>query len=265
MQKKLIDKAALSIPQRYEALLEGAQVFDSSCSKRARVYYINKGGGLYLKTAAKGTLEREALMLGYFAQKGLAPSAEDYYSEECDWLLMQSASGESCISENILSEPKKLCDVLGETLRMLHSVPFCDCPVENAIEDWVAAAKKNSAAGYCDRMFSELPERIAFSSVSEAAELLEKAESLLLPHCLIHGDACLPNIMLKDWRFSAFIDLGSGGVGDRHIDIFWTAMSLIFNLGTDAYRSRFYDAYGKELIDEEKIRAVAAVESFSNP
>jgi kanamycin kinase len=72
----------------------------------------------------------------------------------------------------------------------------------------------------------------------------------------------LPNILLKDWAFSGFIDLGNAGIGDRHIDLFWGSWTLWFNLKTDAYRERFYDAYGRDKIDTELIRVVAAAEVF---
>ena len=68
--------------------------------------------------------------------------------------------------------------------------------------------------------------------------------------------------MLVDWRLSGFIDLGAGGVADRHIDLFWGAWTLGFNLGTDKYRARFFDAYGRDKIDPDKIRVVAAAEVF---
>ena len=68
--------------------------------------------------------------------------------------------------------------------------------------------------------------------------------------------------MLDGFKFSGFIDVGSGGVGDRHIDLFWGAWTLNFNLKTDMYRDRFFDAYGRDLVDKEKIRLVSVIESF---
>jgi kanamycin kinase len=68
--------------------------------------------------------------------------------------------------------------------------------------------------------------------------------------------------MLEDWRFTGFIDVGNGGVGDRHVDLFWGAWTLCFNLGTDAYRARFLDAYGRDKAEEEKLRLIAAAEIF---
>ena len=79
---------------------------------------------------------------------------------------------------------------------------------------------------------------------------------------LIHGDYCLPNVMLDDWKLSAFIDVGNGGVGDRHIDLFWGVWTLWFNLKTDKYADRFLDAYGRDAVEREMLRVVAAAEVF---
>jgi len=70
------------------------------------------------------------------------------------------------------------------------------------------------------------------------------------------------NIILKDGTFSGFIDLGNGGVGDRHIDLFWGLWSLAHNLGTNQYAERFLDGYGREKVDKEVLRIVEAIENF---
>ena len=85
---------------------------------------------------------------------------------------------------------------------------------------------------------------------------------LLKSDVLLHGDYCLPNIMLNNWQFSGFIDVGNGGRGDRHIDLFWGIWSLNFNLKTDRYRNRFLDAYGRDKVDEARLHVVAAAEVF---
>lgn len=79
---------------------------------------------------------------------------------------------------------------------------------------------------------------------------------------LLHGDYCLPNIILDNWNFSGFIDVGSGGVGDRHIDLFWGTWTLWFNLKTNKYHERFLDAYGRDKADESILKVVAAAEVF---
>jgi len=68
--------------------------------------------------------------------------------------------------------------------------------------------------------------------------------------------------MLDDRSLAGFIDLGSAGIGDCHIDLFRCAWSLYRNLKTDAYRNRFFDAYGRDKVDDELLCVVAAFSVF---
>jgi len=90
--------------------------------------------------------------------------------------------------------------------------------------------------------------------------LVAQAKNMLIAEVLIHGDYCLPNIILDNWRFSGFIDLGLAGVGDRHIDLWWGAWTLHCNLKTDQWRDRFFDAYGRDKIEHEKLQIIGAIE-----
>ncbi len=49
-------------------------------------------------------------------------------------------------------------------------------------------------------------------------------------------------------------------MGDRHIDILWGIWTLNYNLGTIKYSDRFMDAYGRDMIDPDMLRMVAAME-----
>ena len=99
--------------------------------------------------------------------------------------------------------------------------------------------------------------------MEKAHQTVCKNAHLLQTDTLLHGDYCLPNILLDDWRFSGFIDLGNGGVGNRHVDLYWGAWTLCFNLGTDEFRSLFFDAYGRELIEPDALRVIAAAECLA--
>jgi kanamycin kinase len=79
---------------------------------------------------------------------------------------------------------------------------------------------------------------------------------------LLHGDYCLPNIILKDGKLSGFIDLGNGGLGDRHIDLHWGIWSLQYNLKTDQWTDRFLDAYGRDKLNPQLLDSIRAFEVF---
>ena len=58
-------------PKELHMLLRGADVYDSSCSPEARVLYVDRGVGYYLKSAPKGALLKEATLARYFHKKVL--------------------------------------------------------------------------------------------------------------------------------------------------------------------------------------------------
>jgi kanamycin kinase len=248
------------VPAELRPLLSGATLYDSSCSPEARVIFIGKDGGYFLKSAPKGVLEREAIMTRYFHGKGLAAEVLSYLSDERDWLLTAKIQGDDCTTGKYLEQPERLCDVFAERLALLHGEDFSDCPIQNHTERYLAVAERNYHADTFDK--SHFPNSFGYKDAEEAWAIVEKNGHLLKSGTLLHGDYCLPNVILDDWRFSGFVDLDGGGVGDRHVDIFWGIWTLWFNLKTNQYRKRFIDAYGRDKVDEEMLRIVAAAEVF---
>ena len=247
-------------PSYFHPILQGATLFDSSCSREAKVFFIDKEDGFYLKTAPKGMLQKEAELYRYFHSKGFAPEVLAYESLDSDWMLTIRAKGEDCIAPHHLADPIRLTDTLAQTLRMLHDTSPEGCPAPNHTANYLATAHKNHLASCFQPDF--LPEAQRYASSEEAWRIAKEGSSLLQTDTLLHGDYCLPNIVLHNWQFSSFIDLDHAGVGDRHVDIFWALWSLQFNLKTDRYRDRFLDAYGRDLVDDFRLKTVSAIETF---
>lgn len=247
-------------PEIFQPLFAGTEVYDSSCSPEARVWFLDRDGGLYLKTAPRGTLTREADMTAFFHSKGLGAQVLAYESLEADWLLTRRVPGEDCLDPAYLEDPVRLCDTTAELLRSLHETDISGCPVPNRTADYLETARRNFAAKRYDTGL--FPDNWGYASAEEAWQVVQTQGHLLKADTLLHGDYCFPNIMLDNWKFSGFIDLGAGGVGDKHVDLFWGTWSLQFNLKTGQYRQRFLDAYGRDNIQEEMFRIVAAVEVF---
>lgn len=62
---------------------------------------------------------------------------------------------------------------------------------------------------------------------------------------------------------TGYIDVGYGGIGDRHYDIFWGLWSLQFNLGSEDYSRQFVKSYGKHLIDQDRLRLCGLLSAFN--
>lgn len=260
MQRKLIFPDFSAIPVCFHSLLQDAKIYDSSCSSAARVYFVDKDGGYYLKTASATTLQTEAEMTAFFHKKGLAAEVLAYQSADADWLLTERVRGEDCADAMYLADPKRLCDMTATLLRALHETDFAGCPVPNHTERFLGTVERNFQSGEYDK--DSFPDSFGYSSPEEAIAVVQKYGHLLQCNTLLHGDYCLPNIILDNWKFNKFIDLGNGGVGDRHVDLFWGVWTLFYNLKTNAYASRFLDAYGRDRVETDMLKVVAACEVF---
>ena len=260
MKKSLLPGIPEEIPRELRHFVSDARIYDSSSSPEAKVYFIDKENGYYLKSSGKGTLEKEAQMTGYFHAKALGPEVLQYITEGRDWLLTAAVDGEDCLHARYLADPQRLCDTLACELRRLHETGFTSCPVPDRTADYLAFAEKKYREGTYDS--SHFPDSFGYSSAREAYAVLSAGKDALQSRVLLHGDYCLPNVILKDWALSGFIDVGCGGVGDRHIDLFWGVWSLEFNLKTGRYRGRFLDAYGRDKADEDILKIIAAAEVF---
>lgn len=250
-------------PEELQPCLQDTAVFDSSCSEDAKVFYIDRDGGLFLKRYAAGKLKTEAEMTAYYHSLGLSAEVLSYVSAgEYDYLLTHRIPGEDCTHPMYLTEPEKLCDTAAVQLRRLHEIRPDDCPVKDRLDSYKALVLSGHEHGkYEPDLFRGLWE---FASREEAWQTAQRGLPCLKKEVLIHGDYCLPNIILDNWRFSGFIDVGAGGISDRHIDILWGIWTLNYNLGTVRWTERFMDAYGRDRIDRELLRCVAAMEMIGD-
>lgn len=248
-------------PKELHSFLSGAKLYDSSGGySGAETLFIDKDDGYFLKSVQKGTLKREAIMTKYFHEKGLAADVLAYISDERDWMLTERIHGDDLTTETYLEQPERLCDVFGERLAMLHAEDFSGCPIPNHTERYLAQVEHNKCADTFDK--SHFPDSWGYRSAEDAWSVVETRGHLLKTDTLLHGDYCLPNVIFADWQFNGFIDLDNGGVGNRHVDLFWAIWTLYWNLHTNDYRERFIDAYGRDKVNEDMLRVVAAVEVF---
>lgn len=177
--------------------------------------------GYYIKTAPAGSLYREASITDYLFEQGIGAELVCYISDDMDYMVTKPTDGQD--ATHYLDNPEKLCTALATAMKYLHSLPTDNLSVSPQMDFY-------NTDGY------------------------------LKYDAFIHGDFCLPNIMLDNYSFTNFIDLGLAGKGDKHIDVFWCLWSLWFNLKTDRYTDLFLDLYGRENIDLKTIKIIAEKE-----
>ena len=255
-----LQKLPSDLPVELLARFSGCDVYDSSSSPEARVYFADADGGCFIKVSKRGTLRKEALLTEYFHLLGLGAEVICSVSGEKDVLVTKKIRGRDLTDRRYLDEPRRLASRMGELLRELHERDVSDCPVKNRTAEYLESFEEGYRIGRFDPSY--IDKSLNIRDADTARDYVLKKRHLLCTEALIHGDFCLPNVIFDGWELSGYIDLGAAGVGDRHIDLFWGAWTLNFNLGTNEYRNVFFNAYGRELVDEEKLLLISAIEAF---
>jgi kanamycin kinase len=232
MKRKEVSFDFETVPLTIRQYIKNATVYDSSCSENAKTFLIKGADSTFLKISKRGSLEREYRMAEFLSSHNIAPKVIAYESDlDNDYLLSEAVSGEDGTSAVHTENPNKLASAFGEYLRMLHSFPIEGCPFNNRTTE----------------MLNEV------SNKGIRLNILKGLKYSVIDDVIIHGDYCLPNIIMDNFSFKGFIDLGYGGVGDRHYDIYWGIWTLNNNLKTDKYKDLFLDAYGRSDFDIDRL------------
>lgn len=254
MNKRKINVNINDFPKQIRYLFERVNVYDSSCHSNAKVYYIDNG--YYIKVDELNSLQKEFEMNYLFHKIGLGVEVIHYISSDLDYLVTRSAMGSDLTYS--LNQPEMLCEILANSLKELHSKQIDGFPLSSRHQRYFESYNDNFEHGYYDE--SVLVNRYMIHSKEDAVNIVNENIDLLNADTLIHGDACLPNIIQNNGEFSCFIDFNMSGIGDKHIDIYWAIWSLQFNLNTDKYTDLFLDLYGIEKINENVLKLIAAFE-----
>ncbi|MBR4466913.1 MAG: phosphotransferase [Clostridia bacterium] len=245
------------LPEELRPYIGESEPVDRSGHSNAKSFETCKG--FFVKCDAPGELEREYRMTRLFHRFGFGPEPVRYITLDRDYLVTRRADGEDMTKD--LRDPVRACRTLADALRTLHAHPAGPhIPVSSRYARYAESAEGPDSGGFYDP--SVYTQAWRCSSKGEAWKIMQKGKRLLKCDTLIHGDACLPNVMQKNGRFSSFVDLSMAGLGDRHIDLYWAVWSLEYNLKTDRYADVFLDAYGRDLFSEDMFRVVAAFEAF---
>lgn len=212
----------------------------------------------YLKIGTN--LAGEAARLRWLGQSLPVPQVLHYSEHEGKQYLLMSAIDGEMVHEVALPSLKRV-QLMAEGLRLFHSVPITDCSFDWSLKKQLEAARYAINNGLIS---DDLDEPYYGMNPDDAFEKLltqipEGEEDLVV----VHGDYCLPNILIdpETETVTGFIDLGRAGVADRYTDIAVGARSIEFNLGKE-WRKPFIEAYGIDA-DPKKMDFYRKIDNFN--
>ena len=228
----------------------------------ASVWRIAMGeSGLFLKaepTHDLAEMPAELLRLDYLAEMGFpAPRVVDEVGgDDFNWLLMTAVKGRDLT--HLSSDPEVLIQVLAEGLKRLHALDPAHCPFDHSLDRRLKDAKANLLAGRIDEI--DFDEERAGWTAQQVFDWLTANRPAETNRVVTHGDACLPNMLALDGRFSGVVDCARLGVADRWQDLALACSSLEFN-GGKGLMADFLAAYGAEF-DAERYAYYRALDDM---
>jgi Aminoglycoside phosphotransferase len=238
-----------------------ALVSDTVGESGSRVFAV--GDDMFLKIdGSDSNVKDEAVMMAWLHGKLPVPEVIETHDDgENFYLLMSKVDGEMACSEIKLSDPEGAVRLLAEGIRMFQKIPTAGCPRVRDVDAMLKSALKNIESGDMDDhdWSWDLTADLDLTTTAAVYDYLVKNAPRDEELVLAHGDFCLPNVMLKDGRVEAFIDLGYSGISDKWYDIMQCRWSIRYNLRlkegifTHEYDALFFDSLGVTP-DEEKLK-----------
>ena len=227
---------------------------------------------LYLKMMPKpanASLRHEAEVMIWLRGKLPVPEVLAFaVNPTAEFLLMTALTGNSFLTAG-MKNPTAAAAMFAAGLRQVHSVPIQDCPLDMRAEKKIQLAQDALNHGLVK------PEYFSESRRGLTAESLRPLLlSARIPNedlVFTHGDYCFPNVFIQEGKTSGFLDFNHGGVADRYQDLATGARSLYYNVSEVFHYNRqtgnravetFFEAYGLDRVDEEKIRFYRLLDDF---
>ncbi len=249
---------------------EGEIAINHNGRSQDMVLFIQKdktGKNGYLKVSHNQEILNEVKIYKALSSYNIVP--EVIFFDKIDdayYLYMSEVVGKvsyQCFEELGVEEVSR---IYGESLRMLHGLEITSDIPRYLLNDRLYQAKENVELGRVDEadFQDENLGKSAKQLYEELLALTPNEEDLVV----VHGDYCMPNVIIKDGCFSGFIDMGRGGVADRYQDIALGLRSLRYNLELISNEEKekcekaFLKGYGLDIVNEDKVSFYILLDEF---
>ncbi|HEY3797357.1 MAG TPA: aminoglycoside 3'-phosphotransferase [Caulobacteraceae bacterium] len=206
-----------------------------------------------------GELARESAMLLWL--EGHAPAAHVVWTGDLPdgrRALVTDALPGAALHELAPADAERGAIAALTTLSKLHALPIAGCPFDEQLAIKLAEAARRVAAG--EVKAEELEDRQTPVAAQWAALSARQPPSEDL--VVTHGDACWPNFVLGPDGVAAMLDLGRGGLADRHQDLALFIRSGTHNFPDLPVREIVASHYVGGAVDEAKLDFYRTLDEF---
>lgn len=240
------------------------------------IYSVNTRNGqaaiLKIGTGLSATdIDNEADRLRWLHGRCKAPFLLAHtMGKETSWSLQSFVgivAGHACIGE---LSGLTIIEAFAESLREIHRTGISGCPFVSALELELNESERRLKSGLIaeNDFIKEVGER-----PSRVFDYLVNSRGIIKEDCFTHGDYSLPNILFNEsglfnggidcfkGEVSGVVDWGLASVADPHRDFMSVELTIARNMDRNYIRS-FYEIYGIDTVDNERIRYYWLLDRF---
>lgn len=192
------------------------------------------------------------------------PSVE-YFEQEIDEavLVLSNVEGDAAYKINEDRGIEESITLVAHTLKLIHSIDTYKATNFRSYTQSIL----NEYAEYIQKDQMETEDFIEDNdnkTPTEVLNYLQNNKHLLSEDVFVHGDYCLPNVIIDAQKNCGVIDWANAGVCDKYIDFSAIEGSIKRNFGEE-YIDLFYESYGidKKNLDVDKLKYCNLIDKFS--
>jgi aminoglycoside 3'-phosphotransferase II len=173
------------------------------------------------------------------------------------WLVMECLPGKDAATSH--DPPAVKIYELARALKTVHMLDANECPFDETLTAKFARATERVKSNHIDE--DDFDNEHLGKTAAELFRELERSRPPTEDIVVVHGDACLPNIILDGGRFSGFVDCDRLGRSDSYQDLALACRSISTNLGPE-WVEPFIRAYGMTSFDDGRARFYRLLDEF---
>lgn len=176
-----------------------------------------------------------------------------------EWLCTSLVPGDSLADLLPQMDAEEWIGLYAATLKQLHAVPLDAVAPVRALDEYLAAAKLNMVNG--DVSIEDLQEENKGFSPEQLYQRLIALKPQAIDPVFIHGDFTPENLLFDGGQLTGLVDVGRGGVADRHQDLALALRFIRDELGA-SYCDHFLSVYGWRPIDPGRLAFYELLDEF---
>lgn len=229
-----------------------------------RVYYLKSDKqNYYLKISSNKEILNEVKAYRFLKGKVSVPKVYEFFNREGNYYLLMSEVKGKMLYELLENDIKQTIIIYAKSLKQLHEVDIHDYDGNRDISTIVSEIKYRLDQIDVNELESQTRQWGIQKTYQRLIELLPSKRDLVF----VHGDYCMPNILIENGHPS-FIDLGRSGIDDRYNDIAIALRSLKMNIAMigqpflPEYNTLFLETYGIKQVDDSKCEFYYLLDEF---